>query len=82
MNKIVMVPIPLSPEAAEVLRDDPTKLSLAGQMLTRMLHCPEGEPDPLLVIMEAMGRKAQAAGLTEADLDAELADWNAERRAQ
>ncbi|WP_175533758.1 hypothetical protein [Falsiroseomonas stagni] len=36
--------------------------------------------DPLLAMMDAIGRKAQAAGLNEADVDAELAAWNAERR--
>lgn len=51
------------------------------------LHCcgqsqrgGQGVQPSLLTMMEAVGHKAQAAGLTEADVDAELAAWNAERR--
>jgi hypothetical protein len=34
----------------------------------------------LLAMMETVEWKAQAAGLGEADVDAELAAWNAEQR--
>lgn len=80
MNQVVMVPIPLSPEAAEALRDDPAKLSMVSGLVNDVLRA-SAPSDPLIAMMEAVGRKAQAAGLTEADVDAELAAWNRARRA-
>lgn len=79
MSQWVMVPIPLSPEAADALRDDPAKLTMASGLLNDVLRA-SARRDPLVAMMEAAGRKAQAAGLSESDVDAELAAWNAERR--
>ncbi len=79
MNQVVMAPIPLSPEAADALRDEPAKLFMVGGLVEDVLRA-LAPTDPLSAMMEAVGRKAQAAGLTETDVDAELAAWNAERR--
>lgn len=79
MNEVGMVPIPLSAEAAAGLRADPATHPMMGGLADDVLRG-SAQADPLLAMMEAVGRKAQAAGLTEADVDAELAAWNAERR--
>lgn len=71
--------IPLSPEAGDISRNGPAKLSMVEGLVDDLLR--DSAPgDPLLAMMDAIGRKAQAAGLNEADVDAELAAWNAERR--
>jgi hypothetical protein len=79
MRRWLSVSIPLSLEAAKALRDDSTKLTMASGLLNDVLRR-SAPGDPLLALMEAVGRKAQASGLSEADVDAELATWNAERR--
>jgi hypothetical protein len=79
MTQWVLVPIPLSVEAAEALRDDPAKLTMASGLLNDMLRA-SAHGDPLVGLMQAAGRKARASGLSESDVDAELAAWNAERR--
>jgi hypothetical protein len=75
MNQVVMAPILQPPETADALRGDPAKFSIVGGLLYDVLRA-SAPADPLLAMMEAVGRKAQAAGLTEADVDAELAAWN------
>jgi hypothetical protein len=37
-------------------------------------------PDPLAAVLERTSRAAEAAGLTDEAIDAELAAYNAERR--
>ena len=39
-----------------------------------------GAEDPLLLLLERTAAQAAAAGFTDEDLDAELAEYNAERR--
>ncbi len=80
MNQVVMVPVPLSPEAADMLRDDPAKLSLAGQMLTRMLHSPEGEADPLVALLAGLERESGVPDLSDAEIEAEIAAYRAADR--
>jgi hypothetical protein len=80
MNQVVMVPIPLSAEAADVLRDDPGKLSLAGQMLTRLLHSPDGEADPLVGLLAGLKREPGVPEMTEAEIEAEIAAYRAADR--
>ena len=44
-----------------------------------MLIRPDAD-DPLITLFKRTSAEAEAAGLTEADIDAELAAYNAERR--
>lgn len=80
MNQMVMVPVPLSPEAADMLRDDPAKLALAGQMLTRLLHTPAGEADLLVALLAGLKREPGVPDLTAAEIEAEIAAYRAAGR--
>jgi hypothetical protein len=66
MDKTVDVTIPVDPEAAAALA-------------SRVLR-PHSGPSPLAQAIAEMKADARAAGLTDADIDAELAAYNAERR--
>lgn len=81
MSQPVFVAIPVSQEAASMLGNDPRKLEAAGRLLSAAFLASASD-DPLLAVMNAIGRKAQEAGLSEADVDAELAALKAERREQ
>ena len=80
MNQWVMVPIPLSPEAADMLRDDPGKLPLVGQMVTRLLRSPDGEVDPLVALLAGLKRESGVPEMTEAEIEAEIAAYRASDR--
>lgn len=76
---IVNVEIPVSPEAASRLQDEVVR-QRAGAFLEAVFGPGDPRRDELLDLMDAVGRRAEQAGLTEADIEAELAAYNAERR--
>jgi hypothetical protein len=75
----VDIGIPLEEAAARVLEQDPLKRQAVGQLISRWLQ-PDGRGDRLLASMDRLAAEAQAKGLTQDRLDAELAAYNAERR--
>jgi hypothetical protein len=77
-NSMVDVTIPVEPEAAAVLAD-PRHREAMGRLVSRVLH-PHAGPRPLARAIVDLKAEARAAGLTDADIDAELAAYNAERR--
>ena len=78
MTELVKVEIMVAPETASALRDARRAVA-AGRILDRIVH-PEIGNDPLLAVLEATRSDARAAGLTDADIDAELEAYRAERR--
>jgi hypothetical protein len=74
----VDVTIPVAPEAAEALADVRNRAAI-GRLVGRVLR-PRSGPSPLAQAVAEMKAEASAAGLTDADVDAELAAYNAERR--
>lgn len=78
MNKIVPVEIPVDEAAAEALKDADRRARV-GRLVSQVARLDQG-PDPLAAILERTSGAAQAAGLTDAEIDAELAAYNAERR--
>ncbi len=78
MTELVKVEIMVAPETASALRDV-RRAEAAGRILDRIVH-PEIGDDPLLAVLEATRSDARAAGLTDADIDAELEAYRAERR--
>ena len=77
-NSMVDVTIPVEPEAAAVLAD-PRNREAMGRLVSRVLR-PRAGPSPLAQAIAELKAEARAAGLTDADIDAELAAYNAERR--
>lgn len=71
----VMVGIPVSLEATDLLRD------LARVEAVGRLVKPEtAAMDPLAALIAEVKAEARADGLTEAEIEAELSAYNAERR--
>jgi hypothetical protein len=79
MTDTVLVEIPVTPEAAEAL-GDPERRERIGKLVSSMLrpHC-SGD-DPLAAILASIKTLARADGLTDEEIEAELAAYNAERR--
>ena len=51
-----------------------------GRLVSDMLRPSDPETDPLAALIAAVKAEARASGLTDEDIDAELAAYNAERR--
>src|SRR5713101_7853287 len=78
MDKTVDVTIPVEPEAAAALADARNREAV-GRLVSRVLR-PRSGPSPLAEAIAELKAEARAAGLTDAEIEAELAAYNAERR--
>ncbi len=78
MDKTVGVTIPVEPAAAAALADARNREAV-GRLVSRVLR-PGSGPTPLARAIADMKADARAASLSDADIDAELAAYNAERR--
>jgi hypothetical protein len=78
MDKTVDVTIPVEPEVVAALADVRNREAI-GRLVSRVLRQASG-PTPLAQAIADMKADTRAAGLSDADIDAELAAYNAERR--
>ena len=78
MDSTVDVTIPVAPEAAAALSDARNRAAV-GRLISRVLR-PHSGPSALARAIADLKAEAHAAELTDADIDAELAAYNAERR--
>lgn len=78
MDTTIDVTIPVEPEAAAALADARNR-EMIGRLVSRVLR-PAGGPTPLACAIAELKKDARAAGLSEVEIDAELAAYNAERR--
>jgi hypothetical protein len=78
MDNTVDVTIPVDAEAASALADARNREAV-GRLISRVLR-PRSGPGPLAHAIAELKAEARTAGLTDADIDAELAAYNAERR--
>jgi hypothetical protein len=78
MARTVDVLIPVEPEAAAALSDGRNREAV-GRLVSRVLR-PRSGPGALARAVAALKAEARAAGLTDAEIEAELAAYNAERR--
>jgi hypothetical protein len=79
MVDTVMVEIPVTPEAAEAL-DDPERRERVGKLVSSILRPESPGDDPLAAIFATIKSAARDDGLTDEEIEAELAAYNAERR--
>jgi hypothetical protein len=79
MPNTIGITIEVDPEAAAALADARNRAAV-GRLVSRILR-PHAGPSALAQAIAEMKQDAAAAGLTDADIDAELAGYNAERRA-
>ena len=77
MNEVSKIEIPVEPATAAAL-SDARRREAVGRLVDRLVR--PGADDPLIALFERMAMEAQQAGLTEAEIEAELAAYNAERR--
>ena len=77
MTAVVMVPIPVDADAAEILKDD-GEVRRMGRLVSELARLRSGR-DPLVAVFDEIAAAAAADGFTEADLEAELAAHKAER---
>jgi hypothetical protein len=75
MSKLSKIEIPVEAATAAALSDARRRRAV-GRLVDRLVR--PGAGDPLIALFE---RTALEAGLTDAEIDAELAAYNAERRA-
>lgn len=78
MNQTSKIEIPVEATTAAALSDARSREAV-GRLVDRLVR--PGADDPLIALFERTAAEARDAGLTEADIEAELAAYNAERRA-
>jgi hypothetical protein len=78
MTKTVTVEIKVDQEAADALKDADRRARI-GRLVSQVARLYQG-PDPLAAVLERTSLAVQGAGLTDQEVDAELAAYNAERR--
>lgn len=77
MNQVSKIEIPVK-EATVAALSDARRREAVGRLVDRLVR--PGADDPLIALFERTAAEAQDAGLTKADIEAELAAYNAERR--
>lgn len=75
----VMVPIPVSREAAAALADEARRQKV-GKLVSDMVRPGSPKDDPLAGLIAVVKAEARADRLTDEEIAAELAAANAERR--
>jgi hypothetical protein len=78
MDTTIDVTIPVGPDAAAALANARNRVAI-GRLVSRVLR-PRSEPSALAGAIAEKKADTRAVGLTDADIDAELAAYNAERR--
>lgn len=77
MGDVVMVPLPVLPEAAAALKDK-TRREKVGKLVSDLLRPGAPTTDPLRSPIAEV-KAARRDGLTDQEIDDELAAYNAER---
>ena len=79
MPDTVLVSLPLSREAAAAL-GSAEQQERVGRLLSDLVRPSSPETDPLATIIAELKATVRADGLSDEEIDAELAAYNAERR--
>ena len=77
MTQVSKIEIPVEEATAAALSDE-RRREAVGRLVDRLVR--PGADDPLIALFERTAAEAQEAGLNEAEIEAELAYYNAERR--
>jgi len=73
------VEIPVTPEAAAALEDERRRARI-GKLVSDLLRPSSADRDPLAALIAEIKSEARADKLSDEEIDAELAAYNAERR--
>ena len=77
MNQMAKIEVPVEEATASALSDS-RRLQAVGRLIDRLVR--PGADDPLIALLEITATEAQQADLSDAEINAELAVYNAERR--
>lgn len=77
MNHASKIEVPVEEATASAL-SDARRLQAVGRLIDRLVR--PGADDPLIALFEKTSAEAHEAGLTEGEINAELAAYNAECR--
>lgn len=77
MNQVSKIEVPVE-EATAAALSDVRRLEAVGRLIDRLVR-PRAD-DPLIALFEQTSAEAHKTGLTEDEIDVELAAYNAERR--
>jgi hypothetical protein len=77
MSQASKIEIPVEAATAAALADT-QRLEAVGRLVDRLVRA--GPDDPLVALFDRTAAEARTAGLTESEIDAELAAYNAEGR--
>jgi hypothetical protein len=78
VNETTRIEIPVEAETARALADA-RRREAVGRLVDRMVRPAAGD-DPLAALLADAARQGRGAGLTDEEVDAELAAYNGERR--
>ena len=78
VNQVSRIEITVD-EATAIALSDERRREAVGRLIDRLVR--PGVDDPLAALFERISGEAVEAGLSDAEVDAELAAYNAERRA-
>lgn len=78
MTQASKIEVPVE-EATAAALSDARRREAVGRLVNRLVW--PGADDPLIALFERTAQEAREAGLTEAEIEAELAAYDAERRA-
>lgn len=79
MASDIVLGIPVSADAADILKS-PDNARAIGRIVSDLLRPSSSAADPIAPLIARIKMEAHASGLTDAEIDAELATYNAERR--
>lgn len=77
MNQVFKIEIPVEAATAAALLE-PRRLEAVGRLVDRLVQ--PGIDDPLIALFQETSAEAKKIGLTEEDINMELAAYKAERR--
>jgi hypothetical protein len=77
---MAQITIEVPDEAAEALSNDNRRRAVSAIVTLMLRPRGDGEASAFIAQLDEIQREVQGSGLTDADIEAELAAYNAERR--
>lgn len=80
MNELVSIQLPVSRETASILAADPARAAGVALLVDQITsHSRRSRAERLARLLDQSSSSARAAGMTDEDVDAEMAAYKSER---